>query len=365
MSTFHFHNPLFFLLFLGLPFLIWWHFRRRKVAVRFSSLNLFRSLPRGRAFLVKAVLFSLQFLVVVLLILALARPRWPDPGSRIPTQGISMAIVLDVSGSMAEQDYNWKGENILRLEAAKRIFKLFVSGGEGPERKKFKGRSNDRISLTVFAKHPESVCPLTLNHPVLLKILQDQEPRTVPTESDTNIGDAIVWALKTLQVKSKNNPEPSQPKNWLYSLWGSKPDRKGDQVLVLLSDGEHNVGKPALTPRQAAQLAGNLGMRIYVIDAAKEPVGEGREFQRKKENRARAKEILQEVAKITRGQYFSADDTAGLLKVTEEIDELERARMPSWIYRRYHEGYPWFILAAFLLFSLVLTLQWTVWRSLP
>ena len=45
------------------------------------------------------------------------------------------------------------------------------------------------------------------------------------------------------------------------------------KVLVLLSDGEHNVPPPALKPRQAAQLAGNLDVPIYVIDAGGEAAG--------------------------------------------------------------------------------------------
>src|SRR5207247_2603305 len=82
-----------------------------------------------------------------------------------------------------------------------------------------------------FAARPSLPCPLTLSHSVLLRLLDAEQPRSVPTESQTNIGDAIAWGLHSLP---------------------SAAGRR--QVLILLSDGEHNVPPPALKPRQAAQL---------------------------------------------------------------------------------------------------------------
>ena len=45
--------------------------------------------------------------------------------------------------------------------------------------------------------------------------------------------------------------------------------------------------------------------------------------------------------------------------------QLAREDIQSFQYRRYHEGYPWFGLASFVLMALALLLELTVWRRLP
>jgi Ca-activated chloride channel family protein len=252
-------------------------------------------------------------------------------------------MVVDVSGSMAERDFAWQAQAISRLDAVKKVFRLFVEGGEGPGGEKLDGRPNDLIALIAFATRPDTACPLTLSHEVLLKILDAEEPRTVPTEARTNIGDAIAWALQRLQA--------------------SKIRRK---VLVLLSDGEHNVEPPALKPRQGAQLAGNLGVPIYTIDAGGDSdkaavIQEGGSVA----DRLAARKALQEIASISKGQYFHAADSSSLLAACAEIDRLERQQIQSFQYRRYHEMFAWFGLAALLLWVTITVLEATIWRKLP
>jgi Ca-activated chloride channel family protein len=132
------------------------------------------------------------------LVLALAGPRWPDPGSRIPTEGVALAVVLDVSASMAEEDFAWDEAKVSRLEGARRAIRLFVAGG-GAAGGALTGRPDDLVALVTFATRPETACPLTLDHAALLKVLDAQEPRTASGEATTNPGDALAWALVVLQ----------------------------------------------------------------------------------------------------------------------------------------------------------------------
>src|SRR5438093_9035364 len=222
-------------------------------------------------------------------------------------------MVVDVSGSMAEPDFKWQDASITRLEAVKRAFTLFVSGGEGVDGEQLEGRPDDLIGLVTFATRPQSTCPLTLSHSALLRILATEEPRSLPTESQTNIGDAIAWGLKRLESAGS-----------------------GRKVIVLLTDGEHNVPAPALKPRQAAQIAARLQVPIYTIDAG------GETPPPSASDRAEAERSLHAVAKITGGQYFRAHDSQTLLAVCRAIDHLERQPIQSFQYRRYSEGYPWF-----------------------
>jgi Ca-activated chloride channel family protein len=272
------------------------------------------------------------------LVVALAGPRWPDPGTRLPAEGIAVVVALDVSGSMAEPDFDWHGERVTRLEAAKRALRLFVQGGEAAGTH-LPGRGGDQVGLVAFAVLPEDTCPLTLSHDVLLELLAAEEPRGLP-DTGTNIGDAIAWGLKKLDAAG---------------------DRR--KVLVLLSDGEHNVPPPALTPRQAGQLAANRGVPVYAIDAGPPPAANAPPEEA--QARATGQRSLQAVAALTGGRAFAAHDAAALVGAVAEIDRLERRPVQSFQYRRYAEAYPWCGLAALACFAAALGLERTAWRRAP
>jgi Ca-activated chloride channel family protein len=340
-----FAHPWFLLLLPLVPLIVWRWVNRPRPAIRHSSTELLAQLPNGRGLWVHRIGIIARTLVLTLLILGMAGPRWPDQTTRIPTEGIAIAMLVDVSGSMAEEDFDWQDQPIARLEAVKRAFKQFVQGGEGPDGGTLEGRTGDLISLVAFATRPETMCPLTLSHRVPVQQLEKLEPRSVPGESETNISDALVEGLHRLNQA------------------GAK--RK---VIVLLSDGEHNVADPRcrFTPRQAAQLAGSLGIPIYAIDAGGEaPVTKEAAPPGAPVGREAGLHTLRDVARITNGECFPAKDTAALLDVCRKIDALERARIESYQYRLYYEGYPWLGLVAFMMLLTVLGLEMTIWQRLP
>jgi Ca-activated chloride channel homolog len=247
-------------------------------------------------------------------------------------------------------DFIWEGQTLSRLEAVKKAFRLFVDGGEGPNQVYFEGRSSDLIGLVTFARWPKTSCPLTLSHSVLLRLMDAEKPRTIPTESETNIGDAIAWGLVRLEkAKTKR------------------------RVMILLSDGEHNVPPPALTPRQAAQLAANQGVTIYTIDAGGitgTPEGANALSQpATKESaekiRASAEKTMDSIAQITGGRHFNVQEADSLLHVCREIDRMERQEIQSFQYRRYFEAYPLSGLMAFAFLALVGLLELTAFRKVP
>src|SRR4029077_15161515 len=188
---------------------------------------------------------------------------------------ISIAVVLDVSASMGEDDFAWQDQKITRIEGVKRAFRLLAAGGEAPGGVTLEGRPEDLVALVTFAARPETACPLTLDHKTLLAILDAQEPRISAAEGTTNPGDAVAWALHVLK---------------------KAPTRR--RSIVFLTDGESNVPR-GLRPQQAAQLAANLGVPIYAVDAAPDPLpGED------PGDAVKARETLEAMAKMTRGAYF-------------------------------------------------------------
>src|SRR5205823_984614 len=118
-----FANPWGLLLLPAAPLAAWRWLRRRRPALRFPGARALAELPAGRARRVRVTGALLRGLGFFALVLALAGPRWPDPGTRLPAEGIAIEFVLDVSGSMAEPDFDWHGQPLRRLDAVKRAFR--------------------------------------------------------------------------------------------------------------------------------------------------------------------------------------------------------------------------------------------------
>ena len=328
------HPFLLLLLPLG-PLCAWAWLRQRRPAIRWPDVRPLIALPPSRAHCARWGGAILRGLGVAAIVVALSGLRWPDRGSRLPAEGIAIIVALDVSGSMAESDFLWDGEPIPRLSAAQRAAKRFVVG-DGSD---LAGRPTDEIGLVAFAAQPDDTCPLTLSHDVLIKLLDAEEPRGVP-DTGTNIGDALAWSLKKLAAAGNRR-----------------------KVIVLVSDGEHNSPAPALTPRQAAQLAAQAGVPVYTIDAG--PPARSQDKPEAAAARRTGQQSLAVVATMTGGRSFLAHDSAALTEAMKEIDRLERAPMESFQYRRYFEAFPACALTALGCFALVLSLETTIWRRTP
>jgi Ca-activated chloride channel family protein len=346
----YFERPWLLLLLLAVPLLVRLWLRQRRGTLRFPDTGLFTGLPVGRGRRARIGGALLRALVLTLLVVAGAGPRLADFRSRVPTQGIAIGVLLDVSGSMAAKDFQWQNQPISRLDAAKQALRLFVAGGDGPDGTKLNGRPNDLISVVTFATRPDSVCPLTLSHSVMLGMLEKEEPRTVPGEMMTNLSDAIALGLHRLE--------------------GARVRRR---VLVLLTDGEHNVQEPrsGWSPRRAARIAADLNVPIYTIDAGSEtgsedvPGGAPISPELRAKTRAKAETALRSIASITGGRYFEARDTRTLLDVCGEIDRLEKSAIQSFQYERYHDVSLLLGAAALALLVLLQILEHTVWLRIP
>ena len=333
-----FLHPHFLWFLLLLPILAVWQRRRKRAALRYPSAALLRQLPAGKARRARTVGLAWRLAILGLLIIALARPRWPDEGTPVPVQSLALIMVLDVSGSMAERDYVLEGHAISRLDAAKYAFHRFLSGGSDG----LPDRADTLVGLVTFAARAEDVCPPTLSHSVVLQMLDAARPVGTPPDSSTNIGDALVEALELAR--------------------NAKPKEK---VLVLLSDGEHNVPPEvvpdARKPRQAAQLAKALGVRIHTIFVGPTSHADPEAAA----NAVKGEQGLSDVAEITGGKSFRAADTASLTTVCQEIDQLERTRIESFQYYRYLELYPWLGLGCIVVYMAMSSWEGTRWLRIP
>ena len=321
------------LLLMLLPILLLYVYRvrqQRRSALRYPTLRLIRMAQNRRVRIVGWGRPVLQLLGLILLLSALAGPRTADERTPIAVEGIAILLVLDVSHSMGEPLA--PGEPLTRLDAAKMSFRQFVAG-DGD----LQGRPRDAIGVVSFAALPETVCPLTLNHDVVLELVDKLQPQS-GIDAGTNIGDALAEGLNRLDAANTRR-----------------------SVLILLSDGEHNSTGEALKPRQAANLAASLGIPIDTIDCA----GAADATPERIEQRREGRKILETIAEQTGGTAFTANNLDELRQAYERINDLEREPTTSFYYQKYHDHTIHCAATALLLWSLLGLLNQTLWRQLP
>jgi Ca-activated chloride channel family protein len=143
-------------------------------------------------------------------------------------------------------------------------------------------------------------------------------------------------------------------------------DSKADsRIIVLLTDGANNSGQ--IDPITAAQIAKALNIRVYTIGAARPgpaalPFPDGRVEYRDSEI---DEETLQQIADITGGLYFRAEDAEGLREIYDTINKLERSQIEVRTFTRYRELAAWLIVPAVLLLTLEILLRRTIFRTIP
>jgi Ca-activated chloride channel family protein len=328
---FRFEDPWFLSLLLLLPLLLWARNRwasRRSGALRYSALEMVRETGEGASRWRHRVPWGLRLLGLTVLIVALARPQTGLTSESVTTQGIDIVLAMDVSSSMLAQDL---APN--RLEAAREVAADFVQG-----------RPNDRIGLVAFAAEAYTQAPLTLDHGVIIELLNDLSVGMI--DDGTAVGMGLATAVKRLEASGA-----------------------ASRVVVLLTDGRNNRGE--IGPATAAQAAAALGVKVYTIGAggrgtARVPVDDPRLGRRYVNMRVDIDEAsLREVAETTGGRYFRATDRESLETVYAEIDTLETTEMEVEHYTRYGERFPLFLMLGLLLLVTEVGLARTVLRKLP
>jgi Ca-activated chloride channel family protein len=340
MSEWQLRDPWFLLAALLAP-LVFWLARRTPAAVTYSTLGLLDAAPRSlRSRLTSLPPLGLA-LAVVAMSVAMAGPRVGDSQTRVKREGIAICMVVDRSGSMRALDLQLEDKPITRLEAVKRVFRDFVVGQDGADR-----RPDDLIGLVGFATWADGLCPLTLDHGNLAAILEQMTFATDQQGSGTAIGEGLALGVERLRE------HPARSK-----------------VVILLTDGVNNAGD--IAPLQAAELAAAHGIRVYTIGAGTDGVAMVEvedQFGRQHLQPTRVEideQTLQQIAERTSGRYFRATDGPGLQQVVAEIDQLERSEIVELRYLNYRELFAPFVLGALALIFLAGISSATVLRRLP
>ena len=319
------YSPWYFLLSALLPVVAWRLFaRRRKPAVRFSSLSIAQQLEPTWRQRFRWLPAALTLASMLAMIIGLARPREGREKTVTETEGIAIELVVDRSGSMQAMDFKIDDEHVDRLTAIKKVVAEFVNGGD-----QLAGRFSDLVGLITFAGYADGITPPTLDHGFMLSQLNQTKIATNRADDGTAIGDAI--ALATERLNGLDRRELARGTDNIKS-----------KIIILLTDGENNAGD--LEPIRAAEISQTLGIKIYTIGVGtrgQAPMPATDPFTGRTVIRWMPvtidEETLQKVAGITGGKYYRATDTDSLENIYREIDELEKTNVEAQHFTDYRE----------------------------
>jgi Ca-activated chloride channel family protein len=235
------------------------------------------------------------------LVVALARPQLVSTIQEQRTEGVSIAVAIDLSTSMWALDM---GAQTTRLQVAKEAAQRFVMGR----------RDSDDVGLVTFAGETHVRLPLTHDKFVVEQAVAGLEVGLL--RDGTDIAGAIATGAGLL----RDAPQPNK-------------------MLILVTDGAHN--REGLVPGLASRAAAAFDVKIYPI-----AVGSEDALQRAG---AGMETVLVQAARLTGGRYFRATDVSGLEEIYAELD---RIAVPSETVIERTEVTPvghWLLLAALAL----------------
>ena len=318
-----FANPYLLWLLAVLPLMAAWYvirLRKGGATLRISTVEGFRKAPRTPRYWLRHLPFVLRCAAVAMLVVALARPRSSELNSTTTVEGIDIVLAIDVSGSMLARDFKPD-----RSTAAKEVAARFIAD-----------RPADRIGLVVFAGESYTQSPLTTDRSSLLSLLSQIREGIV--EDGTAIGNGLATSVNRLK----------------------ESDAKS-KVVILLTDGVNNSGQ--IAPLTAAKIAAQYGIRVYTVGVGSRGTAPMPAYdmwgnlileQRKVEI---DEQTLTQIAEDTGGAYFRATDKDSLKAIYDRINTLEKSKIDTNEFTRYHELFArWLLLAlAALLAEFLLT----------
>jgi Ca-activated chloride channel family protein len=261
---------------------------------------------------------ALQLAALCLVAIALARPLRGSVETNSTTEGVDIALTIDISSSM---EYNDLDEKRSRLDVVKEVVRNFAV-----RRMTDREGAADNVALLTFAHYPKLVCPFTLDVDAMTGFIDGLDiVRNRQAEDGTAIGVGLAKAvaiLKGTEARSK--------------------------VVVLLTDGENNVY--TIRPEDAAELAAQEHVKVYTVFAGRYAYN-GSLFLSRGDEAIDTTE-LELIAKKTGGRFFRAKDPRELEKVYADIESLERTKRETKRFTQTFDLYPWFLLPGLACYAL-------------
>ncbi len=279
---------------------------QRRGGLATASPWIFRREHRGSA--LRRLPAALLIAGLLLLGGAVMDPVLPYSEDRVVSRGLDIVIALDLSSSMQEpmgrQPATAGAPGKTRLEATKDVIRAFIGR-----------RLDDRIGLVVFSDHAYVVSPLTFAHDYLTRYVDMVDDQILRGEGMTAIGDGLALSNYVLTRQAQGSP--------------------GNKVVVLVTDGENNIGREplaVLAESAAAQI------RVHVI---------GVDLEAEVKQKPQVQRLLRAVRGYG-GRYFSADSSGELEAASRAIDALEKGVLVRRTSQHHAPVFSWFALPALI-----------------
>ena len=263
-------------------------------------------------------LLVLHGTALLLMVLALAQPQ--RIGELIPEkpEGREIVMLIDTSRTMSIDDFELNGQRVERLAVLKGVVSRFVDA-----------RMGDRFGVIVFGSTAATMVPPSFDRDLVNGMIQQVEVGIAG--DNTAIGDALGLALKQLRERQTLRP-----------------------ALILFSDNTDNTAGE-LKPSEAVLMARRMGVAIYTVQVGSDLFAEGR--QTSKDSTQFAEPDLPQIAALTGGRFYRADNSGALQAVVEDIGKLEKTITRPSTRRAVEEWYWLALLLAAVLFSAARLLQ--------
>ncbi len=309
-------EPKYFILFVIIPILtiiflyvLWW---RKKTQKKFTNNSLLQKIAPETSNFKKILKFGLFVLGLSFLIIALVNPKMGMKKSTVKRSGIDIVFALDVSRSMLANDVK-----TTRLKKAKQIISQTIDKLGG-----------DRVGIIVYAGTAFPLLPITTDHASAKMFLENAN-----TDMLSSQGTAINEALS------------------LTETYFDK-DSKTNKFLVIISDGEDHEEETIDIAKKIAQ----KGIHVFAIGIGTEkgapiPIYSRGNIVRYKKNyqgetviTKRNKEILQEIADLSDGQYIDGNIIkTAVSKLEKIIVSAEKNEFESKEFSDYKDQFQWFL----------------------
>lgn len=285
---------------------------RRQATLTVSKVGSRRA-PRTLRYWLRPLPIILRLAAIAMFIVALARPVEIESEHETTTEGIDIALAIDISGTMRARDFLPD-----RLTVAKRLAAEFVAERRG-----------DRIAVVAFAGEAFTQSPLTSDQATVETMLA--RLRNGVVEDGTAIGNGLATAINRLRESGAES-----------------------KVIVLLTDGVNNRGQ--ISPLMAAEIARDLGIKVYTIGVGtrgKAPYPAVDIFGNPTTIMSEVEideELLTQIAETTGGEYYRAENEEALREIYSRINKLETSKVEVMQYQTYKELFlGWLILGLVLL----------------
>src|SRR5437773_57 len=285
--------------------------RKKKLALRYASLSMVKE-AQGKARRFRRHVPPLLYLIALsLMILAIARPA---AVVTLPSQHETVILALDISGSMRAADVQPS-----RIAAAQTAAKAFIA--EQPR--------STRVGIVTFAATASVVQPPTQNREDLVAAVD-----RLQLQRGTAVGSGILVSLKLIFPDVEFDLRASNPRgdsardskrggsldqSRATDKAADKPAQPGSftsAVIILLCDGQTTTGPD---PIEAARMAAHRGLRIYTVGIGT-PNGEILGSEGESMRVRLDEEGLEQIANVTRGEYFFAGTAKDLKKIYEGMN---------------------------------------------